>query len=120
MTPIVRGNAEVEATAARRTLVSASMPICRGVPVDRQSGNSCRPTMSSARAFVVLGRARDELCSAARIPLGQRLRIGGLHFRVIGVMAEGQFLGIDLDDTASIPAARARSCSTARASTKSI
>ena len=32
-------------------------------------------------------------------PLGQRLRIGGLHFRVIGVMApKGQFLGIDLDD----------------------
>jgi putative ABC transport system permease protein len=41
-------------------------------------------------------------------PLGARVRIGGLHFRVIGVMApKGQFLGIDLDDTAFIPAERA-------------
>ncbi|MCE1183414.1 MAG: FtsX-like permease family protein, partial [Rhodocyclales bacterium] len=32
---------------------------------------------------------------------------GGLHFRIIGVMEpKGQFLGIDLDDTAFIPAAR--------------
>jgi putative ABC transport system permease protein len=33
--------------------------------------------------------------------------VGGLQFRVIGVLeAKGQFLGIDLDDTAYIPAAR--------------
>ncbi|TBR15650.1 MAG: FtsX-like permease family protein, partial [Rugosibacter sp.] len=33
---------------------------------------------------------------------------GGLQFRVIGVMeSKGQFLGMDLDDTAFIPAARA-------------
>ena len=36
------------------------------------------------------------------------MRIGGLHFRVIGILApKGQFLGIDLDDTAYIPAERA-------------
>jgi putative ABC transport system permease protein len=36
------------------------------------------------------------------------VRIGGLHFRVIGVLVpKGQFLGIDLDDTAFIPAERA-------------
>jgi putative ABC transport system permease protein len=41
-------------------------------------------------------------------PLGARVRIGTLQFRVIGVLAsKGQFLGIDLDDTAFIPAARA-------------
>ncbi|HMW77391.1 MAG TPA: FtsX-like permease family protein, partial [Rhodocyclaceae bacterium] len=35
--------------------------------------------------------------------------IGGLHFRIIGVMEpKGQFLGIDLDDTAFIPAGRAQ------------
>jgi putative ABC transport system permease protein len=40
--------------------------------------------------------------------LGTRVRIGGLQFRVIGIMeSKGQFLGIDLDDTAFIPAARA-------------
>ena len=42
-------------------------------------------------------------------PLGAKVRIGGLHFRVIGVLApKGQFLGIDLDDAAYIPAVRAQ------------
>jgi putative ABC transport system permease protein len=36
------------------------------------------------------------------------VRVGGLQFRVIGVLeAKGQFLGIDLDDAAYIPTARA-------------
>ncbi len=40
--------------------------------------------------------------------LGAKLRTGGLQFRVVGVLApKGQFLGIDLDDTAFIPTARA-------------
>jgi putative ABC transport system permease protein len=42
------------------------------------------------------------------MPFGARVRVGGLQFRVIGIMeTKGQFLGIDLDDTAFIPAARA-------------
>jgi len=41
-------------------------------------------------------------------PLGQRIRVGGQRYRVIGVMAaKGQVLGFDLDDTVYIPAARA-------------
>ena len=62
----------------------------------------------NARAFVVLGsKLKDELFGAAN-PLGARIRIGTLQFRVIGVLAsKGQFLGIDLDDTAFVPAARA-------------
>ena len=52
-------------------------------------------------------KLKDELFGAAN-PLGARIRIGTLQFRVIGVLAsKGQFLGIDLDDTAFIPAARA-------------
>jgi putative ABC transport system permease protein len=40
--------------------------------------------------------------------LGERLRMGGQSLRIIGVLApKGQFLGIDLDDTAFVPAARA-------------
>ncbi|MFN3885116.1 MAG: ABC transporter permease, partial [Rhodocyclaceae bacterium] len=40
--------------------------------------------------------------------LGQRIRIGGMQFRIVGVVApKGQFLGMDLDDTVFIPAARA-------------
>lgn len=109
-TPTVWGNSEVEGNGRlRRTTVygvdadflrvfSSSIRIGRFLPAEDASGS---------RAFVVLGSTlRHELFGSAN-PLGARLRIGGLQFRVIGVMApKGQFLGIDLDDTAFIPAAR--------------
>ena len=112
VTPNVRGNAEIEGNGrTRRTLVygvNARLPeifrstILSGqfLPADDEG---------SARPFVVLGsKVKNELFGSDN-PLGQRLRIGGLHFRIIGVMApKGQFLGIDLDDTAFIPAARAQ------------
>jgi putative ABC transport system permease protein len=108
----VRGNAEVDGNGrVRRTLiygVNANLPkvfkstVQSGqfLPADDDSG---------ARAFVVLGsKLKNELFGSDN-PLGQRLRIGGLHFRVIGVMApKGQLLGIDLDDTAFIPTGRAQ------------
>jgi putative ABC transport system permease protein len=41
-------------------------------------------------------------------PLGQYLRVGGQRYRVVGVMeSKGQILGMDMDDTVFIPAARA-------------
>jgi len=49
----------------------------------------------------------EELFGAEN-PLGQRLRVGGERYRVVGVMAsKGQVLGFDLDDTVYIPTARA-------------
>lgn len=64
--------------------------------------------LENARAFVVLGaKLKDELFGAAN-PLGQRVRVGNLQFRVLGVLEpKGQFLGVDLDDAAYIPVARA-------------
>ncbi|MCG6962600.1 MAG: ABC transporter permease [Acidobacteria bacterium] len=55
-------------------------------------------------AFAVFGpRLARELFGASS-PLGQRVRIGGWSFRVIGVMEpKGQLLGFDLDDAAYIP-----------------
>jgi putative ABC transport system permease protein len=42
-------------------------------------------------------------------PLGERVRIGGRRFRVIGVMtAKGQSLGLDMGDIAIIPVASAQ------------
>jgi putative ABC transport system permease protein len=42
-------------------------------------------------------------------PLGEHVRIGGERFLVIGVMEpKGQFLGIDIDDSAYIPVASAQ------------
>ena len=113
VTPNARGNAEVEGNGrTRRTLiygVNSQMPaVFQG---RLRSGQFLPPEDSDAgaRAFVVLGaKLKDELFGSEN-PLGQRLRIGGLHFRIIGIMeAKGQFLGIDLDDTAFIPAGRAQ------------
>lgn len=109
-TPTIWGNSEVEANGRlRRSTVygvdadfpavfSSSVKVGRFLPAEEAG---------SARALVVLGsKLRSELFDTAN-PLGARVRIGGMHFRVIGVMApKGQFLGIDLDDTAFIPAAR--------------
>ncbi|HQR50710.1 MAG TPA: ABC transporter permease [Methylophilaceae bacterium] len=112
VTPIVWGNSEIGGNGRlRRTTVY-------GVDADFLRVFSAHVTVGSflpredadgARSFVVLGaKLRNELFGTAN-PLGARVRIGGLHFRVIGVMApKGQFLGIDLDDTAFIPAARAQ------------
>jgi len=61
-----------------------------------------------ARAFAVLGsKLRDELFGA-QSPLGERVRIGGESYRVIGSMqSKGQMLGFDLDDSVYIPVGRA-------------
>ena len=57
---------------------------------------------------MVLGaKLKSELFGSGN-PLGARVRVGNLQFRVIGVLeAKGQFLGVDLDDAAYIPTARA-------------
>jgi putative ABC transport system permease protein len=56
----------------------------------------------------VLGpKLARELFGAAS-PLGQRVRIGGRSFLVVGVMAaKGQMIGFDMDDCAYIPVASA-------------
>ena len=109
--PVIWGNSEVEGNGRlRRTTVygvnadftqvfRSTVTIGQFLPPDEGA---------SARAFAVLGsKLRNELFGNAN-PLGARIRIGGIHFRVIGVMApKGQFLGIDLDDTAFIPTGRA-------------
>jgi putative ABC transport system permease protein len=71
-------------------------------------GSFLPPDADAPRAYAVLGaKVRDELFGADS-PLGQRIRVGGQRYRVIGVMAaKGQVLGFDLDDTVYIPAARA-------------
>jgi len=111
VTATVWGNSEVEGNGRlRRTMVrGADADMTRVFTFTVGIGSFLpREDDSHARAFVVLGsKLRHELFGDAN-PLGARVRIGGQHFRVIGVMApKGQFLGIDLDDTAFIPAAQA-------------
>jgi putative ABC transport system permease protein len=109
--PFVQGNAPVEfGKRSRRTYVfgvSSQVPTVwqMKVAVGRFLPDDDPRT---ARAFAVLGsKVRNELFGSAN-PLGQRIRIGGERFRVIGVMeSKGQMLGFDLDDAVYIPTNRA-------------
>ncbi len=109
--PAVNGNAEVAGNGrVRRTTIFGGNAAMLDLFNVRVRIGQFLPTdeAGAARNFAVLGpKLKEELFGAAN-PLGARLRIGGLQFRVIGVLeSKGQFLGIDLDDAAYIPAARA-------------
>jgi putative ABC transport system permease protein len=105
--PLVQGNASVEYGAReRRTTVfgvSSEVPRVWQIPV---SAGQFLPKddFHRARSVAVLGsKMRDELFGT-RNPLGQRIRVGGDRYRVIGVMEpKGQLLGFDLDDTIYLP-----------------
>ncbi|MFU2486045.1 ABC transporter permease [Thauera sp. WH-1] len=106
----VSGNAEVRANGrVRRTMVLGVGAHMHEVYKMRvRVGQFLPPDDSdSPRAFVVLGpKLKRELFDAGNA-LGERVQIGDERYRVIGIMEEkGQFLGIDLDDTAFIPSAR--------------
>jgi putative ABC transport system permease protein len=111
VTPGVTGNAEVKGNGHIRRVsifgVGAAMPLVFNGRV--RSGQFLPPDdATNARALVVLGATLKQELFGSESALGARVRIGTLQFRVIGVMApKGQFLGIDLDDSAFIPTARA-------------
>jgi putative ABC transport system permease protein len=111
VTPIVWGNSEVSTNGrVRRTMVYGTGPAMREVSKLTVGIGNFLPQeeMESARALAVLGpKLKTELFGTEQA-LGQRLRIGGMQFRIIGVMEpKGQFLGVDLDDMVYIPVARA-------------
>jgi putative ABC transport system permease protein len=111
ITATVWGNTEVSANGRlRRTTINGVGAGMTKVYNVRVKSGQFLPAedLENARAFVVLGaKLKDELFGSVN-PLGARIRIGTLQFRVIGVLeAKGQFLGIDLDDAAYIPTARA-------------
>ena len=109
--PTAWGNAEAQARGRlRRTLVYGVSDAALAVFNMQVAVGQFLPGdgADEARSFVVLGpKLKQELFGTASA-LGDRVRLGGQSFRVIGVLApKGQFLGLDLDDTAFVPAARA-------------
>jgi putative ABC transport system permease protein len=111
VTPVVWGNTEVNANGRlrRTTVYGVSAEMTQVFNIRVKSGQFLpKEDADNARPFVVLGaKLKNELFGSDN-PLGAKLRIGNLQFRIIGVLeTKGQFLGIDLDDTAYIPAARA-------------
>lgn len=111
MTAMVWGNTEVSGNGRlRRTTVNGvGADMARVYSIKVKTGRFLPDEdLQNARAFVVLGaKLKSELFGSTN-PLGARVRVGTLQFRVIGVLeAKGQFLGVDLDDAAYIPTARA-------------
>lgn len=109
--PVVQGNAAVKyRQRSRRTYIFGVGAAAPEVWQMRVAQGRFLPDDDprAARAFVVLGsKVRTELFGRDN-PLGQRVRIGSEHYRVLGVMeTKGQMLGFDLDDAVFIPAGRA-------------
>jgi putative ABC transport system permease protein len=109
--PALQGNAEVSHQGRSRRVVvygvGPDFPSAFNIRV--AAGQFLPPDqLANARPFVALGsKVRSELFGADN-PLGSRIEIGGTRFRVIGVMeSKGQVLGVDLDDSVYVPAARA-------------
>lgn len=108
--PAVQGNASVEGNSRERRVmisgVGSDMPEIFQFKV--ALGEFLPPDDPRApRALAVLGhKVRNELYGDLN-PLGDRIRVGGDRYRVIGVMeSKGTVLGFDLDDAVYIPAAR--------------
>ena len=111
MSALVWGNTEVKGNGRlRRTTINGVTPdMLKVYSMTVRSGQFLpQEDVDSARAFLVLGaKLKNELFGAENA-LGARVTVGNMQFRVIGILeAKGQFLGIDLDDAAYIPTARA-------------
>lgn len=109
--PVVQGNAEVEGSGRqRRTMVyGVGSQFPEAFKFQVAAGDFLPDDDPRApRAYAVLGsKLKSELFGEANA-LGERIRVGGDRYRVVGYMqSKGQVLGFDLDDTVYIPAARA-------------
>jgi len=105
--PVAWGQARVEAQNRGRSVyvygVTADMPAAWNFPV---GVGSFLPPGDPRRGspVVVLGPTLRRELFGPGSPLGEWVRIGGVRLRVIGVMEpKGQFLGIDIDDSAYVP-----------------
>ncbi len=109
--PFVQGNAEVEwqGKSRRSNLfgTGAAVPQAWQIPV-AQGRFLPDDDPRHARAYAVLGSKLRRELFGSHSPLGEKIRIGGESYRVIGSMrTKGQMLGFDLDDTVYIPVGRA-------------
>jgi putative ABC transport system permease protein len=108
--PLVMGNVAVEFGARSRrcqvNAVGARTPLVWNYPV-ALGAFLPEEDPRTARAFAVLGhKLRRELFGDEN-PLGAAIRVGGVRFRVCGVMSpKDQLLGLDLDDSVFVPIGR--------------
>lgn len=108
--PVIQGNASVEfGERGRRTTVLGVNHQVPAVWQLRVRMGRFLPADDTGhpRAYAVLGAKLHRELFGDHNPLGQRIRVGGERYRIVGVMApKGQLLGFDLDDTIYLPVAK--------------
>ena len=108
--PVIQGNARVEyGKKNRRTTVLGVGPAVPEVwKMDVAYGRFLpNDDQRMARPYAVLGSKMSSELFGEQNPLGERIRVGGDRYRIIGVMqSKGQMLGFDMDDTVYIPVGR--------------
>lgn len=109
--PVVAGTAEIRYAGRTRAteIVGASPHAAAAWRLPLAYGRFLADDdLLHPRPFAVLGSKLKMALFGKANPLGQLIRVGSSRFRVVGVLQEkGQFLGMDLDEMAYIPAARA-------------
>ncbi|HWN37515.1 MAG TPA: ABC transporter permease [Gammaproteobacteria bacterium] len=108
--PMVAGAASVEGRGRERsvTVYAVGPDFDKAFKFDVVAGTFLpHDELERARNVAVLGsKVYAELYGTANA-LGDRIRVGGQRYRVVGVMeSKGDMVGINLDDTVYIPAAR--------------
>jgi len=111
MTPVVSGQLTAEyAGRARRTLAIGTGPGASRVWTLELARGRFLPEddLIAPRPVVMLGHTLARALFDTADSLGEKVRIGGISFRVVGVLApKGQILGFDIDDAVYLPTALA-------------
>lgn len=104
--PIVQGAGEIESGKRQRksTIMGVGPQMAEAWNFDLAAGRFLPLGSGQGRAFAVLGHKMKQELFGGSSALGQLIRVGGLRFRVVGVMEpKGQMLGFDMDDIVYIP-----------------
>lgn len=109
--PTTDGNAEIRYKGRRRrVIVYGFSPDWQKVWHFRMAAGSFLPydDLHSPRPLAVIGSTAKAELFGAENPIGQRIDIGGSRFQVIGVVEpQGRFMGVEIDDSVTVPVARA-------------
>ncbi len=105
------GSSEMEANGGvRTTMVLGSSPHLIGLMQAKIQHGSILPIDDdplSPRALAVLGSTVYKDLYGTKSAVGDRIRLGGSRFRVVGVLEpKGDVLGFNIDDAVVIPTAR--------------
>ncbi|HVY65577.1 MAG TPA: ABC transporter permease [Gammaproteobacteria bacterium] len=107
--PVVTGSGSLEGNGRERTVaVYAVGPDFDSTFRFKVAAGTFLPPdeLERARNVAVLGAKAYRELYGDKNAIGDRVRVGGQRYRVVGVMQpKGQVVGIDLDDTVYIPAA---------------